>query len=176
MKQKAQQSMTGKTLILGLGNDMLTDDGVGLVVVRQLAGPLRDRTDVEVCETTEMGLALLDFMEGFEQVILVDSIQTGRAEPGTLHEVEAHGVAQLTGRTPHFLGVEDTLALGRELGLTMPQRVTVVAIEVADPFTLGTELTPPVARAVPRALARVEDLIDADASGTPRRSRGVARA
>jgi len=58
-------------------------------------------------------------------------------------------------RTPHFVGVGDALALGGLLGLRMPREVAVFAIEVADPFTLGTSLTPGVAGAVEPAAFRV---------------------
>jgi hydrogenase maturation protease len=145
--------------VLGLGNDILTDDGVGLVIVRELARRYAGRGDIEVCETMEMGLALLDFMVGFERVVLVDSIQTGRVAPGVLHEVDVGGWRELSGSTPHFLGVGETLALGRQLGLEMPADVKVVAVEVEDPFTLGTELTPAVAGAVGRAVGRVSSLL-----------------
>jgi hydrogenase maturation protease len=90
---------------------------------------------------------------------MVDSIQTGREAPGFLHELEATALSQLTGRTPHFLGVSETLALGRRLGLPMPERVTIFAIEVEDPFTLGTQMTPALQAAVPPAVERVLDLV-----------------
>jgi len=102
-----------------------------------------------------MGLALLDFFVGRRAVILVDSIQTGRVAPGTVHELDATELKQLTGRTPHFLGVGETLALGRHLGLPIPDQVTVFAIEVEDPFTLGTEMTPAIAQAIPDVVKRV---------------------
>ena len=139
-----------EVLILGLGNDILTDDAVGLHVVRELRRRLADQPEIAVEETCEMGLALLDFFVGRRAVILVDSIQTGRVPPGTIHELDAAELKQLTGRTPHFLGVGETLALGRRLGLPMPDQVKIFAIEVEDPFTLGTELTPTLRQAIPR--------------------------
>jgi hydrogenase maturation protease len=102
-----------------------------------------------------MGLALLDFLVGHRAAILVDSIQTGRVPPGTVHELDATRLKQLSGRTPHFLGVGETLALGRTLGLAVPECVQIFAIEVGDPFTLGTEMTPAVAEAVPEVVSRL---------------------
>jgi len=148
-----------EVLILGLGNDILTDDAVGLHVVRQLRERWAGDPRIEVRETMEMGLALLDFFVGRRAVILVDSIQTGRVPPGTIHEVDANGLKQLTGRTPHFLGVGETLALGRRLELPMPENVRILAIEVEDPFTLGTEMTPVVQHAVPGVLTRLHALV-----------------
>ena len=147
---------SASVLILGLGNDILTDDAVGLHVARELRRRLADDPDLEVQETCEMGLALLDFFVDHRVVILVDSIQTGRVPPGTVHEVDATGLKQLTGRTPHFLGVGETLALGRTLELAMPERVRIFAVEVEDPFTLGTEMTGAVRQAMPEVLGRVK--------------------
>ncbi len=142
-------------LLLGLGNDILTDDVVGLHVVRELQRELADHPSIDIRETTEMGLALLDYITGYRAVFIVDSIQTGKAAPGVLHELDAAALTQLTGRTPHFVGVSETLALGRQLGLPMPEHVSIFAIEVDDPFTLGTALTPALQAALPGIVDRI---------------------
>jgi hydrogenase maturation protease len=144
-----------RILLLGLGNDILTDDAVGLHVVHELERELADHSSIDIRETTEMGLALLDFITGYRVVVIVDSIQTGKAAPGFLHELNAAALTQLTGRTPHFVGVSETLALGRQLGLPMPEQVSIFAIEVADPFTLGTTLTPVLQAALPGIVDRI---------------------
>jgi hydrogenase maturation protease len=152
---EAPPSAAGRVLVLGLGNDILTDDAIGLRVVQELRGHLAGHTTVDLRETTEMGLALLDFITGYRAVVIVDSIQTGKAAPGSLHEFDAAALKHLTGRTPHFLGVTETLALGNQLGLPMPEQVRIFAIEVADPFTLGTALTPPLQAALPGIVERI---------------------
>lgn len=150
-----------RVLLLGLGNDILTDDAIGLHIARQLRAELAGHPVIEARETTEMGLALLDFMTGYDAVLLVDAIQTGQAPPGFLHELEPAGLTQLTGRPPHFLGVDETLALGRALGLPMPRRVKILAVEVADPFTLGTTMTPALQAALSEAVRRTQRLLEA---------------
>lgn len=162
-------SPAARVLILGLGNDILTDDAVGLLAVRQLREMFAVRPEFSVQETMEMGLALLDYMVGYEVVIIVDSIQTGAAA-GTIHEVNPAELKTLTGRTPHFLGVGETLALGHKLGLAMPHTVRIVAIEVEDPFTLGTALTPTLARVLPEAVKRVRSLAESLGARLKRRS------
>ncbi len=136
-------------LILGLGNDILTDDAVGLHVVRLLREELSNRPEIELRETTEMGLALLDHLTGFPAAVIIDSIQTGRAEPGFLHRFDPASLKQFAGRTPHFVGVGETLAAGRQLGLEMPTTVKIYAIEIADPFTIGSSLSPGLSQALP---------------------------
>jgi hydrogenase maturation protease len=148
-------SPSPRILLLGLGNDILTDDAVGLHVVHELQRELAEHPALDIRETTEMGLALLDYITGYRGVIIVDSIQTGKAAPGFLHELDAAALTQLTGRTPHFVGVSETLALGRQLGLPMPEQVSIFAIEVEDPFTLGIALTPALQAALPGIVARV---------------------
>ena len=144
-----------QVLLLGLGNDILTDDAVGLYVVGELRAKLAGLPSIDIRETTEMGLALLDFITGYRAVVIVDSIQTGKAPPGFLHELDPTTLTQLSGRTPHFLGVSETLALGRQLKLPMPEQVKIFAIEVEDPFTLGTCLTPTLRSALPGVTERV---------------------
>lgn len=148
-----------RILVLGLGNDILTDDGIGLQVVRKLKAQGFGASLVEFAETTEMGLALLDFITDYRTVILVDSIQTGCVPPGHIYDLDAAGFARYSGRSPHFLGVGETVELGLRLGLPMPATVRVVAVETEDPFTLGTELTPPLRAALPRAVDYVRSMI-----------------
>jgi hydrogenase maturation protease len=138
-----------------LGNDILTDDAIGLEVVREVARRMDGNDRVDVRETMEMGLALLDFIVGYETLILVDSIQTGRAAPGHVHDVTQEHLNALPGRTPHFLGVKETLLLGEQLGLPMPTRVRILAIEVEDPFTLGAQMTPALQHALPQVVEQV---------------------
>jgi hydrogenase maturation protease len=154
VKQDAA-SPAPRLLLLGLGNDILTDDAVGLHVVHELQRELAGHPAIDCRQTTEMGLALLDFITGYRAVAIVDSIQTGNAAPGFLHELDAAALNQLAGRTPHFVGVSETLALGKQLGLPMPEQVRVFAIEVEDPFTLGTALTPALQAALPGIIARL---------------------
>jgi len=147
--------VTPRLLLLGLGNDILTDDAIGLLVVRQLHRNFGSHPSIDFHDTTEMGLALLDFITGYSAVVVVDSIQTGRTEPGFLHEVDAATLKDLSRRTPHFLGLGETLALGWQLGLAMPKRVKIFAVEVEDPFTLSTQMTPKLQAALPVIVERI---------------------
>jgi hydrogenase maturation protease len=141
-----------RILVLGLGNDILTDDAVGLHVARAVRERLCDEPDVVVRESMEMGMTLLDQVVGFRGLVLIDAVQTGRLPPGTVrtHELAEYRTFRVS--TPHFLGLADTFALADSLSLPVPCYVQVVTIEVEDALTLGTELTPAVRDAVPRAV------------------------
>lgn len=160
-----------RVLLLGLGNDILSDDAIGLFVVRALAGEFKNTGEIDVRETTEMGLALLDFLVGYETTLIVDSIKTGRCPPGTVHVLDPANVKKLDVHSPHFLGVGETLALGEQLGLAMPIRVKIAAVEVEDPFTIGTKLTPRLSAAFPDIVGRVRCLLQEMIAATDGKAR-----
>jgi len=144
-----------KTLLLGLGNDLLFDDSIGLRVAAAARERLAGNPNITVAQTTEMGLSLLDMMVGFERLVLVDAIQTHQAPPGFVHQIDHLDLQVLPTLLPHFLGVGEVLALGRKLNLAVPEQVRIFAVEVEDPFTVGTELTPTLKAAFPRIMDEV---------------------
>ena len=88
-----------KTLVLGLGNPLVTDDSVGLRVVEELKPLLADRSDVEISEDYWGGLRLMERMIGFDRVIVVDAIHSG-APPGTIHLLAPDGIATQRSASP----------------------------------------------------------------------------
>jgi len=150
---------SNRVLVLGLGNDLLTDDAVGLHVARAAGARLAGDPGVVVRETMEMGLALLDEIVGFDGLVIADSIQTGRAPAGHIHVFDQGALASRRISAPHFLGVAETLALGERLAMAMPRHVCIIAIEVADPFTLARRMTSSVEQAVDTAAARVAEQV-----------------
>jgi len=142
-------------LVLGLGNDILSDDAVGLNVVRKIKQHLSDTDGIEVQETSEMGLSLLDYITGFDDLVLVDAVQTGQAPPGFVHEFDVSQLNVLPVVSPHFLGVGEVVKLGRQLGLPVPRQVKIFAVEVKDPFTVGVGMTPLLNRVLPSIALRV---------------------
>ena len=100
-----------RVLVLGLGNDILTDDAVGLHIAAAVRTRLAEVAEVRVKATTEMGLALLDEIAGHECLVLVDSVQTGKAPPGHLHEMDPGEFTGVLTTMPHFLGIRETLVL-----------------------------------------------------------------
>lgn len=146
-------------LVLGLGNDLLGDDGIGPRLIRELRRRPAFPFPCLLRETCGAGLALLDELAGFTQAILLDAILTRRAAPGHVHEIPAEGLPRLTIGSPHFLGVGETLALGRALGLPMPHSVTVLAIEVEDPYTIAERLGTRLEVQVPSLVRRVIETI-----------------
>ena len=163
-------------IVLGLGNDILTDDAIGPLIVRRLKSQFQGVPTVEFIESNEMGLALLDFLEGYDWALLVDSMVSGAVPPATVRIFERSDFPTTRGSNPHHVGVYDALAFAERVDLAVPKEIRVVAIEVNDPFTFGTGLTPELERASDRLVAEVGELVRerldgaCTSTGSPERS------
>ncbi len=151
-----QTVQTGdRVLLLGLGNDLLTDDAVGLHLAREVRQRLAQSCPLHIDEVSEMGLSLLDYVVGYDELVLLDAVQTGLVPPGFLHEFGSGQLERLPTRTPHAFGLGEVLAFGQQVGLAVPKRVRILAVEVQDPFTVGTEMTPGLRQAMPGLVDQV---------------------
>ena len=154
-----------KTLVLGLGNPICGDDGVGIRIAEALKDKVAD-PQVEVAETTAAGLGLLDLMAGYQRIIITDAIRTRNGVPGQVYRL---GLSDLPGpvhcATLHDVDLATALELGRRLGMEMPREVIVFAVEVADTTTFLEGCTPDVERAVPEVASLV--LQDLENMGQP---------
>jgi len=145
-----------KVLVLGVGNPILSDDGVGIHVARELMKRKLPGIDVE--ELAASGLELLDVVRGYDKVIIIDAIQTTKGKPGELHILEEKDFEKsIHGSSPHGINIATALALGRKLvPKEMPKEVVFFAIEAEDLVNVNERLTPKVAKALPRIVERIE--------------------
>ncbi len=144
-----------KTLVLGLGNTILRDDGIGIYAVRALS----DRLDGSVdCRESECaGLNLVEMLSGYERAIIVDSIELEGVAPGTVFRLEPDDLL-ITARLAslHDIDIVTALRLGRCLGFSMPQEVVIFAVQVEDARTLAEGCTDSVSMVLP---ALVEEIV-----------------
>ena len=137
-----------KTLVLGLGNPILTDDGVGCQVAQEIQQRV-DQPEVTVMETGLAGLNLLDVLVDYEKAIIVDAIQTVGGKAGQIYRLRPEAFnATRYASSPHDVNFATALELGNRLGLALPQQIVIFAIEVDDTTTFSEECTPKVREAV----------------------------
>lgn len=138
-----------KTLVLGLGNPILTDDGVGPLVAKEIQGRV-DQKEVTVMETSQAGLSLLDLLAGYDKAIIIDSIQTLGGKAGQIYRLDAGALnATRHAVSTHDINLATALELGSKLGLALPKQIDIFAIEVADTTTFSEECTPSVREVIP---------------------------
>jgi hydrogenase maturation protease len=141
-----------KTLILGVGNLLLSDEGVGLRVVERLATAYDLPQDVQILDGGTLGLDLLYYLEGIENLLIVDAVEMGK-EPGTLLRLEGDEVPSYLSikMSPHQIGIPDMLFAAKLKDL-YPRNVVLWGVQPAMLDT-GLELSPQVA-------AQVDALVD----------------
>ena len=136
------------TAIIGLGNPLLSDDGVGVEVARMAAERLRHRSDVTAMESCAGGIRLMEAMAGHDRVFLIDSILTEQGVPGTVYRLDEYGLLETrNAHSSHDSSLAVALEFGRMAGIRLPRRVQIWAVEAEDVVTFGEGLTPRVAQA-----------------------------
>jgi hydrogenase maturation protease len=150
-----------KTLILGLGNPLVSDDSVGLRVAEVLKQRLAGREDVEVSEDYWGGLRLMERLIGRRRAIIIDAVRSG-APPGTLHRLAPDSIPTQRSASVHDVNLPTALEFGRQAGLELPQNeeIHLVGIEAADILTFSEQCTPEVETAIPRAVEVVLELLE----------------
>ncbi len=146
-----------KLLALGLGNELLADDGAGIAAARMLKPRLNGCADV--IESSAAGLALMDLFIGYDRVAIMDAVQTGRRPPGTLYRWSLNDLGRVAAPSPPYAGLPEIVALAGALELEFPVEIAVFAIEVKDTVTMGARLSKEVSHALPTLVDQVADLL-----------------
>lgn len=151
------------TVIIGLGNPVLTDDGVGLRIAAELGRRLAGRNGFTTVELYAGGMWLMEAMAGHERAVVIDAMVGGGAA-GAVYRLGQEDLSRArTADSTHDASFSVSLELGRAAGLKLPGDVRIWAVEAADVETFGERLTPDVERAVPRVVEQV--LRDLDETG-----------
>ena len=155
-----------KILVLGMGNDIYGDDGVGLHAVRLLkdewadeAIPGESSSSVEFVECVLSGAALLDVIHGYDALVVIDTIMKAEPVTGRIRILDVADIRDLPGPSPHYVSVPQVLAIGRELGLKMPKTVRIIAVEAKDLFSLGEGLSKEMCTRLPDILGAAKDVL-----------------
>lgn len=146
-----------RTLILGLGNPLLRDDGVGLRVVQMLRPMLEDEPDIVVEEDFWGGLRLMERMVGFDRAIIIDAICTREGRPGEVMQLQPGDIPTQRSSSAHDVNLPTALQLGRQAGAHLPrdEDITLIGVEAEDVLTFDESLSSRVEKALPQAINAV---------------------
>ena len=150
------------TLIIGLGNPILGDDGVGWKVAEELARTVSISPSI-VIETASLGgLSLMERLIGFQRAIIIDSMETSQSQVGTVRVIPLDGLSNPC--AGHSASAHDTslltaLQTAKYLGLPVPESIVVVAIEAKNVYDFSDVLSPLVAAAIPLACQTALNLL-----------------
>jgi hydrogenase maturation protease len=143
VNQRTNQNKDNKRLlVIGIGNPILRDDSIGLRVVQIIS---RMKPEVKIIEVTESGIGLLDLIIGYEKLVIIDSIKTGKNAWGHLYRLELADLKPSSNFfSSHGVDIASTIKMGNTFGYKMPMKISIYAIEIKDNTTFSEELTPEV--------------------------------
>jgi len=159
-----------KTVIIGLGNPILSDDSVGIKVSREIRERLRNarpgasrEEDMDIKEVYAGGIRLMDAMNGYDRACIIDAMVTGQSAPGDICRLSPDDLCGTRNMLcTHDTNLNTALDLGRMLRLPLPTDIRIWGIEAADVTTFSESLTDAVSTAVTVAVERIlEDLNNA---------------
>jgi hydrogenase maturation protease len=145
-----------KTLVIGCGNLLRSDDGIGIHVIEHLR---RERSvpGIDLVEAVS-GIDIIGAIQGYEKVILVDAIQSG-GTPGTVYEFSLSELGEAGTFSSHGMDFASLMKLGRGLYPgQIPDKITVLAVEAEDVMTISDKCTPKVAEAVSRVIGKIKSI------------------
>lgn len=146
-----RDSLSSDTVVIGVGNSILSDDGVGVHAVQLLQGDCRVPPGVSILDGGTLGLELVPYASEASRVLLLDAVNSGET-PGTLVRMSGKELlGSPGGRSVHQLGVADLIS-ALALVASCPQEIVVLGVQPAN-TDWGTSLSP----AVDAALAPLVD-------------------
>ena len=143
-----------KTLILGIGNSILGDDGVGVITAQRLSDRIYD-ADICVRDVGVDGLNLLEIMLGYDRLIVIDAIVTENGETGMIYRMRPEELYEPSGFSvsPHHFNLGTTLEIGRKLFPDeIPEDVIVFAVDTEEATEITEEMSAPVRAAIPQVV------------------------
>lgn len=145
-------------LILGVGNDILMDDGIGPVITKQLYKEFPDSGIV--FDTINLGgLEIFEFIKEYSQVIIIDAIKTRDGVPGDVYYLTPSDFKETCHLSSfHDISFLTALKLGDKIGYDMPE-VGIIAIEIVEDLTFGTEFSPPVSKRYPSVYNEIKEFL-----------------
>jgi hydrogenase maturation protease len=150
-----------KTLLIGLGNPILGDDGVGWKVVEDVQKRLDPDSGVVVDTLSLGGISLMEHMIGYRRVILVDAFisneNIGSVFVYKLDEIPNYSAFHVS--SAHDMTLQSAIELGKWMGAALPEEIMVVGIATRRIIDFSEELSPPVEAAIPQAMEIVLGLL-----------------
>jgi hydrogenase maturation protease len=150
------------TIVIGLGNPILGDDGVGWQIAQRLQQRSDFPSDIEVDCLSLGGISLMERLIGYDRAILIDSFVTHSNPIGTLlcfslDQLPTHALGHTY--SAHDTTLQNALKIGQDLGAQLPKEIMVVAVEAQNVYDFSEQLTPEVAAAIPNAVQMIIELL-----------------
>jgi len=142
-----------KTIVLGIGNLILGDDGVGVHVVNKIKKHV-DSPNITVDEAITGGMNLLDLLLGYDKAIIIDAVKSESSENGEVKRILLSDFTTMHSCNPHDVSLIEAIEMAKKLGEErIPKEIIIIGIMMKEiPCEFGEELSEKIAAAVPKAV------------------------
>ena len=142
-----------KTIILGVGNLILGDDGVGIHVVNEVKKQIKD-PNITIDEAITGGMNLLDLLVGYDKAIIIDAVKSETAETGEVKRIPLSDFNTMHSCNPHDISLIEAIKMAKKLGETkIPNEIIIIGIMMKEiPCEFGEKLSKEIKNAVPKAV------------------------
>ena len=151
-----------KTLVVGLGNPILGDDGVGWKVAEEIEQRLPHDHSIAVDRLSLGGISLMEHLIGYDRTILIDAFASDDGL-GSIHVMKLNDLPNYSAfhiSSAHDTSLQNAIEMGRSLGAYLPEDITVIGIATHRIYDFSEELSPPVAEAIPQTVKIVLDMLN----------------
>ena len=152
-----------KTVVLGIGNQILGDDGVGIHVANEVKKQIED-PDITVDEAITGGMNLLDLLLGYDKAILIDAVKSDDGSHGEVRRIPISDFNTMHSCNPHDVSLIEAIDMAKKLGESrIPKEIIIIGIMMKHiPCEFGETLSNEIAAAVPEAVKLTLDEIEKD--------------
>ena len=150
-----------KSLIVGLGNPIMGDDAIGCRCAEAIEAALspRELETVEVIQFFRGGISLMERLIGYDRVLIIDSITGSGMKLGAVKKLTLDEIPSYTVNSPHDGSLKNALEFGRQMGVVLPAKVDILAVEIEPKFEFSDQLSAPVEAGMPHLLQLALDWI-----------------
>lgn len=145
-----------KTIVLGVGNQILGDDGVGVHVAGELKKYV-DRKDVVIDEAATGGMNLLDLILGYDKAIIIDAVKTVEGKNGEVKRIPFADFSTMHSSNPHDVTLSEAISMAKKMGENrIPREIVVIGILMKEnSYEFKEKLSPKIAASIPKAVKLV---------------------
>ncbi len=144
-----------KILVMGIGNDILTDDGIGPKLIGDLV-KMGLPAEVSFKTVAVGGLELLEDISGYTRIFMIDAIKTAGGRPGNVYFLSPDDFrASMHISNLHDISFITALELGKKLNYELPSEILIIAVEISEDLEFSETLSPALQKQYPGILSKV---------------------
>ena len=152
-----------RTIVLGVGNLILGDDGVGIHVVKEIKKQINN-PNITIEEAITGGMNLLDLLLGYDKAIIVDAVKIDNGVDGEVKRIPLTDFSTMHSCNPHDVSLIEAIEMARKMGEErIPKEIIIIGVTMRQiPCEFGEELSKKISKAVPKAVEMTLNEINKD--------------